>query len=230
MSSTFKNIALFIFGAIAGAGAGYMYANKKYEERLNKEIESLKKVYAEYHKLEENKENPSTFSDQFEPDVIEKKAPDHPVEEIDEDSDQMTTDYTKFAARYNKELKEGDLMPEDPNDIPYYPQIAIKLDENPSEPVVIDEDEFYEVDEEEYTKLILYLYDSGEITEDNYDPITEVDKVVKEEDLSDFVKNEDEEELYVKVESRKVIYCIEKQHETWEEMLDRHPVIAERYQ
>lgn len=214
MSSTFKNLALFIFGAIAGAGAGYMYANKKYEERLNKEIESLKKVYAEYHKH------------QFEPDVIEKKAP----EQIVDDSDQMTTDYTKFAERYNKELKEGDLMPEDPNDIPYYPQIAIKLDENPSEPIVIDEDEFYEVDEEEYTKLILYLYDSGEITEDNYDPITEVDKIVKEEDLSDFVKNEDEEELYVKVESRKVIYCIEKQHETWEEMLDRHPVIAERYQ
>lgn len=193
----------FIAGALAGgAVAGYFF-KKSYEKRLDDEVRSVEaafdRVYGYSSKSEEKNDKPSNVEE----DSIIKRT-----------VDTSKTDYTVY---YSTETDESntdskDISPE---------QDDVRSGEIP---YVIDDQEYF--DDANFTKIELLYFDDGIITDTDFDPVEDLVKIIPKDSLTEFV-NSDEDTIYTRCDARKCVYAIEKQDETWEGYVERHPIIKE---
>ena len=65
------------------------------------------------------------------------------------------------------------------------------------------------------------------MSDEDYEPIEDPNKIVQRADISKFLADDENDELFTKVDAKKCLYCISKQGETWDEVLRRHPFILE---
>ena len=202
-------IALLV-GAAGGAATGVYISKKKYEARLAEEVESVKVSYTRYIR-----------------ECREKSSENTPAHEDVDDPQEYTT-YTAIAGNYALALEKG--AAEQTVD---YTSYADETDSsgNPdippsSTPVVVSEDYYYE-NEDDYTKIEIYLFDDGFMSDEDYEPIEDPNKIVQKADISKFLSDDENDELFTKVDAKKCLYCISKQGETWDEVLRRHPFILE---
>ena len=214
-----------ILGALAGCIAGYFVATKKYEERLAEEVASYKKVCEKRYKKIDNEDKPEPepprAEDPIETDIKETYeahavVPGNPDTKIGIAAENQIVDYTTYFNQKAESIREAISKPIEDEDI----------DKNdPERPYVITPDDYY--DDEELTKIELYLFDDGLLTDDNWDPIEEPEKVVPMAALRAFVLDKDMDELFTKSDSRQCLYTIEKQRETWDEYVSHHPIIVD---
>ena len=202
-------IALLV-GAAGGAATGVYISKKKYEARLAEEVESVKVSYSRYIR-----------------ECREKSSEDTPAHEDVDDPQEYTT-YTAIAGNYALALEKG--ASEQTVDYTSYAD-ETNSSESPdishsSTPVVVSEDYYYE-NEDDYTKIEIYLFDDGFMSDEDYEPIEDPNKIVQKADISKFLSDDENDELFTKVDAKKCLYCISKQGETWDEVLRRHPFILE---
>lgn len=196
----------FIAGALSGAAAAGYYFHKKYEERLDEEVRSVKESFGRVYSYKDSHQDNDGETDisVTEDDSIIKR-----------EVDTSKTDYTKYFENPNitdeitikdeVEAPEEDLAP---GEAPY----------------VIDDYEYMQ--DEESTKIELLYFDDGLITDENWDPIEDLSRIISKKDLEEFVESE-EDSIYTRSDARHCIYIIEKQDEPWEGFVERHPIIKE---
>lgn len=214
MNKTYIYAAIaLVVGAAGGAATGVYISKKRYEARLAKEVESVKASYTRY--IRECREKSS------------EKTSAHEDVENDDDLQEYTT-YTAIAGNYALSIEKG--AAEQTVDYTSYTDES-DSSRNPdippsSTPVVVSEDYYYE-NEDDYTKIEIYLFDDGFMSDEDYEPIEDPNKIVQKADISKFLADEENDELFTKVDAKKCLYCISKQGETWDEVLRRHPFILE---
>lgn len=214
MNKTYIYAAIaLVVGAAGGAATGVYISKKRYEARLAEEVESVKASYTRYIRecREKSSENTSAHEDV----------------ENDDDLQEYTT-YTAIAGNYALSIEKG--AAEQTVDYTSYTDES-DSSRNPdippsSTPVVVSEDYYYE-NEDDYTKIEIYLFDDGFMSDEDYEPIEDPNKIVQKADISKFLADDENDELFTKVDAKKCLYCISKQGETWDEVLRRHPFILE---
>lgn len=214
MNKTYIYAAIaLVVGAAGGAATGVYISKKRYETRLAEEVESVKASYTRYIRecREKSSENTSAHEDV----------------ENDDDLQEYTT-YTAIAGNYALSIEKG--AAEQTVDYTSYTDES-DSSRNPdippsSTPVVVSEDYYYE-NEDDYTKIEIYLFDDGFMSDEDYEPIEDPNKIVQKADISKFLADDENDELFTKVDAKKCLYCISKQGETWDEVLRRHPFILE---
>lgn len=214
MNKTYIYAAIaLVVGAAGGAATGVYISKKRYEARLAEEVESVKASYTRYIRecREKSSENTSAHEDV----------------ENDDDLQEYTT-YTAIAGNYALSIEKG--AAEQTVDYTSYTDES-DSSRNPdippsSTPVVVSEDYYYE-NEDDYTKIEIYLFDDGFMSDEDYEPIEDPNKIVQKADISKFLADEENDELFTRVDAKKCLYCISKQGETWDEVLRRHPFILE---
>lgn len=211
MNKTYIYAAIaLVVGAAGGAATGVYISKKRYEARLAEEVESVKASYTRY--IRENRE---------------KSSDKTPIHEYVADPQEYTT-YTAIAGNYALSLEKG--AAEQTVDYTSYADetaSSVNPDIPPSStPVVVPEDYYYE-NEDDYTKIEIYLFDDGFMSDEDYEPIEDPNKIVQKADISKFLADDENDELFTKVDAKKCLYCISKQGETWDEVLRRHPFILE---
>lgn len=211
MNKTYIYAAIaLVVGAAGGAATGIYISKKRYEARLAEEVESVKASYTRYIR-----------------ECREKSSDKTPVHEHVADPQEYTT-YTAIAGNYALSLEKG--AAEQTVDYTSYTDES-DSSRNPdippsSTPVVVSEDYYYE-NEDDYTKIEIYLFDDGFMSDEDYEPIEDPNKIVQKSDISKFLADDENDELFTKVDAKKCLYCISKQGETWDEVLRRHPFILE---
>ena len=219
MNKTAVAFVAMIFGAVIGGGLAYVYATQEYEKRMRKELDSYKRALDALDMQE------TTVEDEPENDISEETPHGTVYEEMAHNYDReiaiaaedQPIDYTEFAVKQSRDYIRNAI-----ND----PVEDSENDHDPEKPYVISDEEFY--DDEDYTKIELFLFDDYLLTDEFWDPLEEPKKVIPMKDLKKFVEDDEEDEIFTRSDSRRCIYTITKQDETWDEFVKRHPVILEK--
>lgn len=214
----------FIFGAAIGSAISWLVANKQYAERMAKELESYKKAVKELASKDDDKED-KHFTEDEQEEIYQEIARNYDSE-IEQATKDQPIDYTSFtmhdsfmdAVNENRNfIKQAISEPIEDADI----------DKNdPERPYVISDEEYY--DDDVTTKIELFLFDDCLLTDENWDPIEEPEKIIPMEAMRVFINNKDQDEIFTKSDARDCLYSICKQGETWEEFVQNHPIIIER--
>lgn len=180
-NKTWFAIGGFVLGAISGGAATYFITKKKFEERAQAEIESVK----EYFTVPK----------------VELKKDDIAKESIEEKKDVIAEQATKKPSltEYAKKLKDGGYI--NYSDRNVNPENDEKI-ESSMKPEVIDPNEYG--DDETYDQVSLTLYADGVLADED-DTILNINEVVGEGNLDRMGEYEDDA-LHVKNNVRKVYY------------------------
>ena len=219
MNKTAVAFVAMIFGAVIGGGLAYVYATQEYEKRMRKELDSYKRALDALDMQE------ATVEDEPENDISEETPQGTVYEEMAHNYDReiaiaaedQPIDYTEFAVKQSRDYIRNAI-----ND----PVEDSENDHDPEKPYVISDEEFY--NDEDSTKIELFLFDDYLLTDEFWDPLEEPEKVIPMADLKKFVEDNEEDEIFTRSDSRHCIYTITKQDETWDEFVKRHPIILEK--
>ena len=211
-----------IVGAVASGIATYFVFKKKFDEELDARTESVKKAYkgalSDYihDKNDREEEKILNFTNPH-PEIkktYETLAGNYDTE-IGKASAHQRVDYATISQR---PVDEG--VPED------HPDVPEDLDPtDPARPYVISPEEFAE--DEDCTKIEVFLFNDGHLADDFGDPLEEVGKVVPLDELEKFKNDPDTHELFTKSDARECMYTITKMDYTWEEYLAEHQFLKE---
>ena len=180
-NKTWFMIGGFVLGVISGGTATYFITKKKFEERAQKEIDSVK----EYFTVPK----------------VELKKEDIAKEPIDEKKDVIAEQAVKRPSltEYAKKLKDGGYV--NYSDKNVNPEKDEKI-ESSIKPEVIDPNEYG--DDETYDQVSLTLYSDGVLADED-DTILNINEVIGEGNLDRMGEYEDDA-LHVKNNVRKVYY------------------------
>lgn len=220
MNKTAVAAIAMIFGAVIGSGLAYVYATQEYEKRMRKELDSYKRALDAFGKQDDETEEEEPQNDILEENpqqTVYEEMPHNYDREIAVAVEDQPIDYTEFAVKQSRDYIRSVI-----ND----PIEDSENDHDPEKPYVISDEEFY--DDEDYTKIELFLFDDYLLTDEFWDPLEEPEKVIPMKDLKKFVEDDEEDEIFTRSDSRRCIYTITKQDETWDEFVKRHPIILEK--
>lgn len=210
MKNTFKIIASFFVGGVIGGGVSYFLLKKKFDTRIDAEVQSIKDLYSS--KLEENKEKNDNKSNQI--DNFKKEDDKNPEEKKSENKSnslkssikkqdkQPPVDYANYYA-YSKTSDVESKENSKPTQEIVVPE---KKNTKKSTRVVISPDEFE--DNEDYETIYLTYYADG-ILADEMDKQVKVENTIGKEALKHFGEYEDDL-LHVRDDKVKVYYEIAK--------------------
>lgn len=194
----FTLLVSFALGVASGSAIAWIISNEKAQRDFEQKLNSVREEYKKYYSNQTVEERDDDYCDS---DFIE-----------DQVSDGDVNSYTSLAKTYDEPID----------------YTAFSQANDDQGPVVITSEEYSE--EEEYTKLEINFFEDGEsyiLTDETYDPIDDVSKIVSKRDLEEFIYQSDEDELFTKCESKKCMYSIMKNGITWEEFLRGHPIILD---
>lgn len=180
-NKTWFAIGGFVLGAISGGAATYFLTKKKFEERAQMEIDSVKEYFT-VPKVELKKEDIAKEPSEEKKGVIAEQATKKPS-----------------LTEYAKKLKDGGYI--NYSDRNVNPEKDEKI-ESSMKPEVIDPNEYG--DDETYDQVSLTLYADGVLADED-DTILNINEVVGEGNLDRMGEYEDDA-LHVKNNVRKVYY------------------------
>ena len=96
MNKVFLTVTAFAFGAASGSVAAWYISKKKYEQIIQEEIDSVKKVFA--NRVQE------------EPKELEEKDTEAEEEIMKKEIETAKVDYNKIASSYNKTSNKDDVV------------------------------------------------------------------------------------------------------------------------
>ena len=211
MKNTFKIIASFFVGGVIGGGVSYFLLKKKFDARIDAEVQSIKDLYSS--KLEENKEEKNDNKlNQIEDSKNEddKKSEEKGSENkskslkssIKKQDKQPPVDYANYYAG----SKNGDVESKEDSNAVKEIVIPEKKNTKKSTRVVISPDEFE--DNEDYQTIYLTYYADG-VLADEMDKRVKVETTIGKEALKHFGEYEDDL-LHVRDDKVKVYYEVAK--------------------
>lgn len=210
MNNKLIGVLAFTAGASIGVVATWKLLEKKHEEAMQEEIDSIKKELKEYFSKK--------YSNKSEEVIINKN--DEPKESVTEEirkiynnviSDKGYTNYSDFANSDSDEENNSD-EEDDSEEKPVYSERDTDMDE----PYVISPEEFGELD---YEKISLTYY-ADDVLADEFDGLVEnVDSIVGLESLNTFGEYEDDS-VFVRNDKLRCDYEILKDLRRWEDVVN----------
>lgn len=199
MNKTLKGLFIFVLGVAAGGAGGYFFAKQQYEEKIQKEIQELRKVRTKMNaKYEEpTKPDEAESQDRFvkaKPPIFEYQA------EIQKNS---YKDYSNVEDGVAK---------------------TIEREKEEKKPYVIPPEEFAET--EGYDVITLTYFTDG-VLADNDDTIMEdVDNTVGLDSLNRFGEYEDDS-VFVRNDRLKCDFEILLSQKSYKDFIQTKPYLAE---
>lgn len=204
----FTLLVSFALGAASGSAIAWIISNEKAQRDFEQKLNSVREEYKKYYSNQTVEEHNEDYHDS---DFIEDQVSGGDFNSY-VSSDGDFNSYVSLAKTYDEPID----------------YTAFSQANDDQGPVVITSEEYSE--EEEYTKLEINFFEDGEsyiLTDETYDPIDDISKIVSKRDLEEFISQSDEDELFTKCESKKCMYSIMKNGITWEEFLRGHPIILD---
>lgn len=191
-------VITFIAGAALGTVVTWQFTKKQYEQRVQEEVESVKKVFSERYDT--------------------KPASDE-VEEENEEEDPKSSTYLgekPSVMEYATELLKRRYTPDEED--------TTEDKEILPGPVVIPPDEFGE--DEAYEKISLTYYADGVLADEMDKIVKDVDTFVGEESLTHFGEWEDDS-VFVRNDRFKRYYEILLDQRKYSDVVEQYPYKAE---
>lgn len=219
MNNKLIGVLAFTAGASIGAVVAWKFLEKKHEDAMQEEIDSIKKELKEYFSKKYSAPNNEDFHDYLKnkPTTQEDKQ-ESVTEEIRKIynnviSDKGYTNYSDFAKSDSDEEDDSDEDEEDDlEDKPVYAERDTDMDE----PYVISPEEFGELD---YEKISLTYY-ADDVLADEFDGLVEnIDSIVGLESLNTFGEYEDDS-VFVRNDKLRCDYEILKDLRRWEDVVN----------
>lgn len=220
---TLTYILTFALGAAAGVAASFGYAKKKYEEKTQNELDSIRETYRKMVDIHENsvKKASKDLKDEVE-DVIEKKI--------------TRTAYNALAKEYSRgSLHKEDIPEEEEEDggddqggYVIVPSDTLEERKN-SAPYIISSEELGEYNGEPFDTLELIAFRDNIIVDDAYDIIQSVENSIGSDIYTRLMKGEFDDQDVVHIRNRRlrVDYELVKDPRTYDEFIQRNPYLKE---
>ena len=206
MNNKFTSFMMFIFGAAIGSVVTWQYVKKKYEQIAQEEIDSVKETFSRNAKLEvKSKDNEPEENNNIR--TIVERTKDKP-------------NVTEYAALLRKQgytnYSNTDSLSEDSN------VFEEEMDENMinDKPYVISPDEFGELDD--YDTISLTYYADQVLTDENDEPVEDIEGTVGFESLNTFGEYEDDS-VFVRNDRLKCDYEILLDQRKYSDVIKRKP-------
>lgn len=210
MNNKLIGVLAFTAGASIGAVVAWKFLEKKHEDAMQEEIDSIKKELKEYFSKKYSNTNKEVVSNKD----------DEPKESVTEEirkiynsviSDKGYTNYSDFAKSDSDEENNSD-EEDDSEEKPVYSERDTDMDE----PYVISPEEFGELD---YEKISLTYY-ADDVLADEFDGLVEnIDSIVGLESLNTFGEYEDDS-VFVRNDKLRCDYEILKDLRRWEDVVN----------
>lgn len=198
MNCKFINVLVFAAGAAIGSAVTYKFVKKKYERIAQEEIDSVKETFSDWGDWRINTDDDEEVAEEFK-NQIDWDA----LEDLDEDDEDEATDekqYGAIVANYTNE-KGG-------------------VEEMAKEPYVISPYDFGEMDG--YNEVELTYYADEILEDDEYNIITDVEKLIGKKALTTFGEYEDDS-VFVRNEHLKTDFQILKDYRTYDQARSTAP-------
>lgn len=225
MNSSIKNILIFTFGAFCGSITTYLSVKSYFEDRADKEVESVRNAYNE--KVLQFDDKKSTLTGELKgPEEIKETIPKSKSSIVNMlNNKPPLKDYTKYFEEKGEDKEDPSDSEHPEDDEPYTDEedrkqsidfIDYQLNgahrdaiKEGKEPFVIDRSSF-ELECNHYDKISLVYYISDDVLcEENGEEINRYDYVGYCLDSSGFVQNDDDE-LFVRNDKLTTDYEITK--------------------
>ena len=193
-----KNVTAFVIfacGVSVGAVSSWFYAKKKYQKLAQEEIDSVKQVFSW-----KKEESDYVKNDQEETEKIAAEFNREKPSIADYAKKLSEEGYTRYS---NSEIGQKD---EDDEDKPY----------------VISPDEFGEKDG--YTQISLSFFSDHKLTDENYEPIEDIENTVGVESLNCFGEYEDDS-VFVRNDRLKADFAILLDQRRWSDVAENDPLL-----
>lgn len=210
MSSTLSKIFIFATGAAVGSVVTWKVLKTKYEQIAQEEIDSVKEVFSK--RIDDAK------------DIFKKTeyVESTPTEDIVSDRDElyMVTQEKPDIREYAAKLQEQGYFNYSDKSSSTKKEEASKVDA----PKVITPEEFGEI--EEYDTVSLTYYADKILTDDQNNPIEDVEDVVGNDSLTHFGEYEDDS-VFVRNDKYQTDYEILLDTRNYRDVINKSPHLAE---
>lgn len=194
MNSKVTRFALFVIGAGIGSVTTWLLIKKKYEQLTQEEIDSVKEVFSNRKPIIDDSES---IDDIQEP---QKKTEDKPD-----------------IIEYTKKLKEAGYI----NYSNVVPENKKQEElETMDKPYIIPPEEFGAFDD--YEAISLMYYEDQVLTDDDDEPVDEIEDTVGYDSLSRFGEYEDDS-VFVRNDRLKCDYEILMDHRKYSDVIKKKP-------
>lgn len=220
---TLTYILTFALGAAAGVAASFGYAKKKYEEKTQDELDSLRETYRKMVDIHENaiEKASKELKDKVE-DTIEKKI--------------TRTAYDALAKEYSRGSFHKEDIPEeeeeedgdDQGDYVIVPNDTLEERKN-SVPYIISSEELGEYNGEPFDTLELIAFRDNIIVDDAYDIIQSVENSIGSDIYTRLMKGEfdDQDVIHIRNRRLRLDYELVRDPRTYDEFIQRNPYLKE---
>lgn len=206
MKNGIKNILCFCFGGVIGGGVTYFLLKKKFDARVDEEVQSVKDLYSskfeEINNTKNNENSNAEVTEKKEDKASENKSKSF-KNSIKKQEKQAPIDYANYYSNSNGgnvNAKENDNTQKAAEVVPE------KKPSKKSYPVVISPDEFE--DDEDYETIYLTYYSDGVLADEMDNPV-KVESTIGKGALKHFGEYEDDL-LHVRDDKAKIYYEIAK--------------------
>lgn len=197
MTSTLSNFLTFAAGAAIGGVVTWKLIEKRYKQIAQEEIDSMGEYYRNKYGVEEEESDGEEASA---PDDI-KTNPDQTQIDIREYAKKLAENsYVDYSARENKEVD------------------AVE------KPYIIAPEEFSELDD--YETFTLYYHADGVLTDDQGEPVEDVDDIIGSDSLNHFGQYEPDS-VYVRNDARRSDYEVLYDSTPYRDGTNKNPHLAE---
>lgn len=206
MKSKIINVVMFAVGAAVGSAVTWKFLKTKYERLVHEEIDSIKEGFAEVYGVQE-KTNNDVANDESEKSSEEEQPIELGLHQID------WSEYENLKEEEEYEPSESDLLEYQSLAHSYHNEKGGAYEVN-KKPYVISPYDFGEMDG--YSQIELTYYLDGILEDDEYQIITDADKLIGPKALTTFGEYEDDS-VFVRNDYLRTDFQILKDYRTYDE-------------
>ena len=211
MKNTIKMFISFCFGGVTGGAVTYFLLKKKFDARVDAEVQSVKDLYSSKNKEVINSVGDNKAEELKNLPAAEEKEVKKNIRNTAKNQEKKPPiDYANYYSSVKKE--DGDVKKNE--DISKTEVITEKKPSKKNSPVVISPDEFET--EEDYTTIYLTYYSDG-VLADEMDNVVKIESTIGKEALKHFGDYEDDI-LHVRADKGKIYYEVTKDNRTYAEI------------
>lgn len=210
MKNTFKMLIGFCVGGVIGGGITYFLLKKKFDARIDAEVQSVKELYSNKEKEQKKSECATNSADIKNTGAEAANNAEKSVENnfkatkkaTQAQDKKLPVDYVNFYSN----SKQGDSSVKENGNVQKVAATTEKKPPKKSIPVVISPDEFES--EKDYITIYLTYYADGVLADEMDNPV-KIDSTIGKDALKHFGEYEDDL-LHVRSDKGKIYYEVAK--------------------
>lgn len=194
------DVIAFAAGAVIGSAVTWTILERKFEQRIQEEIETVKEAFTEMNRTDEQTEETESEDEEEETSEGYHQVNWDELEDLDEESDEELEEYAELTNLYSSEKGGAE-------------KVEVK------KPYVISP---YDFDENGFRTMELTYYEDGVLEDENHEIVTDIDDLLGEGSLNTFGEYE-EDSVFVRNEKLGIDFQILRDPRTYEEATGNTP-------